>query len=226
MAPKPLASPSVSRPRLQPAGRLRWQAKRARIIDASMRHFAEQGYHAARIEDLSVQLGVAKGSIFHYFGSKGGLFVEAYKHAVRSFSKYLDCPANVRDGGFFEILRYWLVNTEHMLREDWIPYRVALLGNYGVDLEIKREINRFLATEDPYGSAAFVRFGLTRGELRSDVDSAMISSILDWTVERFQDALLTEELDPGLFPHPSIPQKNEARIHQFLEVLRGAIGAR
>jgi hypothetical protein len=83
-----------------------------------------------------------------------------------------------------------------------------------------------LAAEDPYGSAAFVRFGLTRGELRSDVDSAMISSILDWTVERFQDALLTEELDPGLFPHPSIPQKNEARIHQFLEILRGAIGAR
>ena len=226
MTPKPLPNPVVSRPRPQPASRTRWQAKRARIIDASLRHFAEQGYHAARIEDLSAQLGVAKGSIFHYFGSKGGLFVEAYKQAVRSFSNYLDCPANVRDGGFFEILRYWLVNTEHMLREDWIPYRVALLGNYGVDLEIKREINRFLAAEDPYGSAAFVRFGLTRGELRSDVDSAMISSILDWTVERFQDALLTEELDPGLFPHPSIPQKNEARIHQFLEILQGAIGAR
>jgi TetR/AcrR family transcriptional regulator len=226
MASKPLSNSAVSRPRLPPASHLRWQAKRARIIDASLRHFAEQGYHAARIEDLSAQLGVAKGSIFHYFGSKGGLFVEAYKQAVRSFSKYLDCPANVRGGGFFEILRYWLVNTEHMLREDWIPYRVALLGNYGVDLEIKREINRFLAAEDPYGSAAFVRFGLTRGELRSDVDSAMISSILDWTVERFQDALLTEELDPGLFPHPSIPQKNEARIHQFLEILRGAIGAR
>jgi TetR/AcrR family transcriptional regulator len=224
MTSKPLPNPSLSHQRVQPASR-RWQAKRARIIDASLRHFAEQGYHAARIEDLSAQLGVAKGSIFHYFGSKGGLFVEAYKQAVRSFSKYLDCPADVRHRGFFEILRYWLVNTEHMLREDWIPYRVALLGNYGVDLEIKREINRFLAAEDPYGSAAFVRFGLARGELRSDVDSAMISSILDWTVERFQDALLTEELDPGLFPHPSIPQKNEARIHQFLEILRGAIGA-
>ena len=226
MKPKLLANPNSSRPRPPSGSRLRWQAKRARIIDASLRHFAEQGYHAARIEDLSAQLGVAKGSIFHYFGSKGGLFVEAYKQAVRSFSKYLDCPATVRDGGFFEILRYWLVNTEHMLREDWIPYRVALLGNYGVDLEIKREINRFLAAEDPYGSAAFVRFGLARGELRSDVDSAMISSILDWTVERFQDALLTEELDPGLFPHPSIPQKNDARIHQFLQILRGAIGAR
>jgi hypothetical protein len=144
---------------------------------------------------------------------------------VRSFPAYLDCPPVVRERGFFEVLSYWLTRTEHLIREDWIPYRVALLGNYGVDLGLKREINRFLADEDPYGSAAFVRYGIARGEVRSDVDSAMIASILDWTMERFQDALLTEELDPGLFPHPAEPEKNEARIHQFLQVLRGAIGA-
>jgi TetR/AcrR family transcriptional regulator len=202
----------------------RLEAKRARIVDAALRHFAEQGYHAARIEDLSAQLGVAKGSIFQYFGSKGGLFLEAYKKAVHSFPAYLECPAQVREKGFFEILRYWLLRTERLVREDWIPYRVALLGNYGVDLALKREINRFLLSEDPYGSTAFVRLGIARGEVRSDIDSTLIVSILDWTMERFQDALLTEELDPGLFPHPADPEKNEARINQFLLVLRGAIG--
>src|ERR1700684_2332083 len=202
----------------------RTEAKRARIVDAAMQHFAEHGYHAARIEDLSAQLGVAKGSIFQYFGSKGGLFLEAYKKAVRSFPAYLDCPSQIREKGFFEILRYWLLRTERLVRENWIPYRVSLLGNYGVDLALKREINRFMLNEDPYGSAAFVRMGIARGEVRSDVDPPLIVSILDWTIERFQDALLTEELDPGLFPHPAIPQKNEARIHQFLEILQGAIG--
>ena len=112
-----------------------------------------------------------------------------------------------------------------MVHEDWIPYRVALLGNYGVDLALKREINRFLLAEDPYGSAAFVRLGIARGEVRSDVDPPLIASILEWTMERFQDALLTEELDPGLFPHPADPEKNQIRIQQFLLVLRGAIGA-
>jgi TetR/AcrR family transcriptional regulator len=202
----------------------RAEAKRARIVDAAMQHFAEYGYHAARIEDLSAQLGVAKGSIFQYFGSKGGLFLEAYKKAVRSFPTYLDTPSQIRERGFFEILRYWLLRTERLLREDWIPYRVALLGNYGVDLSLKREINRFLQTEDPYGSTAFVRLGIARGEVRSDVDSTLTVSILDWTMERFQDALLTEELDPGLFPHPADPEKNKARIDQFLLILRGAIG--
>jgi TetR/AcrR family transcriptional regulator len=202
----------------------RLEAKRARIVEAALRHFAEHGYRAARIEDLSAQLGVAKGSIFQYFGSKGGLFIEVYQKAVRSFPAYLDCPSQIREKGFFETLRYWLLRTERLVREDWIPYRVALLGNYGVDLALKREINRFLLAEDPYGSTAFVRLGIARGEVRSDIDPALIVSILDWTMERFQDALLTEELDPGLFPHPADPEKNTARINQFLLVLRGAIG--
>jgi hypothetical protein len=51
-------------------------------------------------------------------------------------------------------------------------------------------------------------------------------SILDWTMERFQDALLTEELDPGLFRRQGDPQeKKGTRITQFLDVLKRAIGA-
>src|SRR6201987_4014705 len=219
-----LVSPPKYRNHVPP--RPRSEAKRARIIDTAMRHFAEQGYHAARVGDIAAALGIAKGSVFQHFGSKDGLFFEVYKSAVRSLPKYLDAPAEVRQAGFFEILRYWLVRTEHLLHEDWIPYRVSLLGNYGTDLTLKREINRFFLTEDPYGIVAFVRFGLERGDLRNDLDPEMIVSILDWTMERFQDALLTEELDPGLFRRQGeIGEKKEARINQFLDVLSRAIGA-
>jgi TetR/AcrR family transcriptional regulator len=219
-----LASPPRYRNHVPP--RPRSEAKRTRIIDAAMRHFAEQGYHAARVGDIAAQLGIAKGSVFQHFGSKDGLFFEVYKKAVRAFPAYLDAPQEVQGQGFFEVLRYWLVRTEHMLHEDWIRYRVSLLGNYGTDLTLKREINRFLMTEDPYGTVAFVRFGVQRGELRKDLDLEMIVSILDWMMERFQDALLTEELDPGLFRRQGeIGERKEARINQFLDILQRAIGA-
>lgn len=191
-----------------------------------MQHFAEHGYHAARVGDIAAALGIAKGSIFQHFGSKNGLFFEVYKKAVGSFAKYLDAPADVRAAGFFEVLRYWLVRTEHLVHEDWIPYRIYLLGNYGTDLVLRHEINRFLMTEDPYGMVSFVRFGLERRELRQDIDMEMIVSILDWTIERFQDALLTAELDPGLFRRQGeLAEKKEARIQQFLALLQSAIGA-
>jgi AcrR family transcriptional regulator len=223
-----IASSLVTPPRYrnQAPPRPRSEAKRARIVDVAMRHFAEQGYHAARVGDIAAELGIAKGSVFQHFGSKDGLFFEVYKKAVRAFPAYLDAPPDVRDQGFFAVLRYWLVRAEHLVREDWIPYRISLLGNYGTDLALKREINRFLMTEDPYGTVAFVKFGVQRGEVRKDLDLEMIVSILDWTVERFQDALLTEELDPGLFRRQGeIGERKEARIAQFMDVLGRAIGA-
>ena len=222
-----IASSLVTPPRYraQAPSRPRSEAKRTRIIDTAMRHFAEQGYHAARVGDIAAELGIAKGSVFQHFGSKDGLFFEVYKKAVRCFSAYLDAPQEVRSKGFFEVLRYWLVKTEHLVHEDWIPYRIYLLGNYGTDLTLKREINRFLLTEDPYGTVAFVKFGLQRGEIRTDLDLEMIVSILDWTLERFQDALLIEELDPGLFRRQGeIGERKEARINQFLDLLSRAIG--
>src|SRR5947209_13713410 len=204
----------------------RSESKRSRIVEAATQHFAEHGYHAARVGDIAIALGIAKGSIFQHFGSKDGLFFEVYKRSVRSFAKYLDAPAEIRQAGFFDVLRYWLVRTEHLVHEDWIPYRISLLGNYGTDLVLKREINRFLISEDPYGTVSFVRFGLERGELRDDLDIEMMVSIIDWMVERFQDALLTAELDPGLFRRQGeLSEKKEARIQQFLSILQRAIGA-
>jgi TetR/AcrR family transcriptional regulator len=210
----------------QPKFRPRSEAKRARIVEAATQHFAERGYHDARVGDIAAALGIAKGSIFQHFGSKDGLFFEVYKRAVRSFAKYLDVPSDVRAQGFFEVLRYWLGSTERLVHEDWIPYRISLLGNYGTDLVLKREINRFLIAEDPYGTVSFVRFGLERGELRDDLDIEMMVSIIDWMVERFQDALLTGELDPGLFRRQGeLAEQKQARIQQLLAMLQRAIGA-
>jgi AcrR family transcriptional regulator len=222
-----IASSRVSPPLYQRQAKVRprSEAKRGRIVEAATQHFAEHGYHSARVGDIATTLGIAKGSIFQHFGSKDGLFFEVYKRAVRSFAKYLDVPAQVKESGFFEILRYWLARTEHLVHEDWIPYRISLLGNYGTDLVLKREINRFLISEDPYGTVAFVRFGIERNELRDDLDIEMMVSIIDWMVERFQDAFLTAELDPGLFRRQGeLAEKKEARIQQFLDVLQRAIG--
>jgi len=111
----------------QSKSRPRSEAKRTRIVDAATLYFAERGYHDARVGDIALAIGIAKGSIFQHFGSKDGLFFEVYKRAVRSFAKYLDAPPEIRHQGFFDVLRYWLVRTEHLVHEDWIPYRISLL---------------------------------------------------------------------------------------------------
>ena len=202
-------------------------AKRERIIEAAMRSFAEHGYQGSKVEEIASELGIAKGSIFQHFGSKAGLFFAAYQRAVQSLPAWLEAPAEVVDCGFWEILVYWLERTEHLIQDDWIPYRVALVGNYGTDLGLRREINRFLVSEDPYGTLEFIEFGVRREDLRADLDVEMAASMLDWLASGFQDALVTKELDPGLFHrHPDPEQRRAIRIEQFVDLLRRAIGSR
>ena len=203
----------------------RSQQKRSLILDAAMRHFAEHGYEAARVGDMANHLGIAKGSVFQHFGSKDGLFFEAYKSALRALPPYLDVPPGVKDAGFFSVVRYRLSLPTQFWEKYSVPYRIILLGNYGSDLSLKKRIIRFVAAEDPLGARALVKMGTDRGEVRTDVDSSLITSMLECTFERMQDFLLTADLDPELFHRPGALNGNKEQvIDQFVKVLQGAIG--
>jgi len=191
-----------------------------------MAAFAERGYQGARVEDIATELGIAKGSVFQHFGSKAGLFLAAYRRAAESLPAWLDAPDGIRAEGFWAVLTYWLERTRHLIHEDWIPYRVSLVGNYGTDLELRREIHRYLVSEDPYGTLEFIEFGVERGDLRADLDVEMAASMLDWLAGGFQDALVTKELDPGLFHrHANADERRVERTDLFVDLLRRAIGA-
>ncbi|HEX8856103.1 MAG TPA: TetR/AcrR family transcriptional regulator [Thermoleophilaceae bacterium] len=44
--------------------------KRRLILDAAVRVFAQQGFHACRVSDVADEAGVAYGLVYHYFDSK------------------------------------------------------------------------------------------------------------------------------------------------------------
>ncbi|HMD52577.1 MAG TPA: TetR/AcrR family transcriptional regulator [Solirubrobacteraceae bacterium] len=54
-----------------PVGRAKAsQDKRRLILDAAVRVFARQGFHACRVSDIADEAGVAYGLVYHYFASK------------------------------------------------------------------------------------------------------------------------------------------------------------
>jgi TetR/AcrR family transcriptional regulator, fatty acid metabolism regulator protein len=56
--------------------------KRRQILDAAVRVFARQGFHATRVSDIADEARVAYGLVYHYFGSKDAvldtLFLERW----------------------------------------------------------------------------------------------------------------------------------------------------
>jgi len=44
--------------------------RRRQLLDAAVRVFARQGFHASRVTDIATEAGVAHGLVYHYFSSK------------------------------------------------------------------------------------------------------------------------------------------------------------
>ena len=58
------------------------EARRAAIFDAAARWFAEQGYHATRMQDIADDLDLNKAALYYYFPSKEAILVELIRARV------------------------------------------------------------------------------------------------------------------------------------------------
>jgi AcrR family transcriptional regulator len=75
--------------------------KRRIILDAAVRVFARQGFHAARVSDIANEAGVAYGLVYHYFGSKDEvldtLFLERWNILLEAIGEVDRSTAEPRD---------------------------------------------------------------------------------------------------------------------------------
>jgi AcrR family transcriptional regulator len=53
-------------------------AKRQRLLNAAVAVFSQQGFHAAKMQDIADEAGIGKGTIYEYFRTKDELFLAVY----------------------------------------------------------------------------------------------------------------------------------------------------
>ncbi len=75
--------------------------KRRLILDAAVRVFARQGFHACRVSDIADEAGVAYGLVYHYFASKDEvldtLFIERWEVMLELIREVDAEPLPVRE---------------------------------------------------------------------------------------------------------------------------------
>lgn len=77
--------------------------KQDKIINGALKVFAQDGYAHASTDRIVTEAGISKGLLFHYFGSKTGLFEFLYGYCIRYFIMELRSSVPVRESNFFEI---------------------------------------------------------------------------------------------------------------------------
>lgn len=78
---KPRGGASSSRQGTQRL-RKKQQASAEEILDAAAKAFRRRGYAATSVDDVADILGCTKGRVYHYFRSKGDLFIGIHRRAL------------------------------------------------------------------------------------------------------------------------------------------------
>ena len=82
------------------------EEKRETILNICMDSFIQNGYTLANTVDIAKACGIAKGSLFHYFGNKKSLFLYIVKLSIeRVMDETRAALSQINDKGYFDRVR-------------------------------------------------------------------------------------------------------------------------
>lgn len=177
--------------------------KQERIIHEAILEFSNHGFHRASMNRLVERLGIAKGSIFQYFGSKEGLFQFVFNHCV-SMAK--DALREIKrkkgsDTSFYEKIRETAWAGINFAREHPEVYRIYLKLLFQEDFPFRESLIKKLQIFSSEYLKHLIVEGIERGDISPDVDVPTAVFFLNAVLDRFIQAYFVEywDADAGIF---------------------------
>jgi TetR/AcrR family transcriptional regulator, fatty acid metabolism regulator protein len=166
------------------------QDRRRQILDAAVRVFARQGFHACRVSDIADEAGVAYGLVYHYFRSKeevmNELFTERWSLLLAAIDEADRRAASAREK--LDAVAGFIIES---YRHDPELMQVVIV-------EVTRAANSFGRTHLPEINQAYesiariVSAAQADGSFRSDIDPLLASMWFYGAIEQLLSAWVFE----------------------------------
>jgi AcrR family transcriptional regulator len=123
---------------------------RQRILDAALRLFAQRSFDKVRMEDVAVEAGVGKVTVYRYFPTKDDLYLDLLKDVGREYLTLLRKAEGSVRGCRARLVALTRVALEYFYER---PHLLKLLDRAGIDrdrgrdfpwLEVQQEFFRML----------------------------------------------------------------------------------
>lgn len=105
----------------KPRWNRRKEARPEEIINAAIEVFAEKGFSAAKLENVALKAGIAKGTLYRYFDSKENLFRAVVQKALALRLQEVEEDAACLSGVITEFIPMLLQRTANRLGESHLP---------------------------------------------------------------------------------------------------------
>lgn len=139
--------------------------------------FSEQGYDAVSMSAIAERAGVSKANIFHHFNSKNSLYLAVLGNACEESRARIDLLEQA-DGSFVERLSQYAATHLQGILEHGQLTRLILRDVLENGPARGKELAEQVFGRNFAKLVEIIRDGQSRGELRKDVDPAMVAVML------------------------------------------------
>jgi len=156
--------------------------EQARIRQAALQEFAENGYRRTSTNAIVETAGIPKGTLFYYFGSKKALFLYLLDGAVRDYVAYVNAEKGELPADLFErLLQRHQVKLRFAAAHPLL-FRFFSKAFLDIPDEIRKELGRRFR-EYSAASADDLSEGLDRSRFREDIDVGEAISMIHTLLE-------------------------------------------
>ncbi len=160
----------MARPRLA----VREPYDRERVTRTAARLFTERGYDGTSMARIAGALGIRKSSLYHHVAGKEQMLGEAVDAALDALFAVLDEP-EAGQGRAAGRLEHVILRTVQIMVEriDEVTLLLRVRGNSATEqraLARRREFDRRVQR--------LVELAMSKGDIRSDVDSGLVTRLL------------------------------------------------
>ena len=198
--------------------------KRRRITDVAVSEFGSRGYEGASINRMVRRLGIAKGSIFQYFGDKNGLFMYVFNVAMERVKNYLrEVRDSSGDEDIFTRLNRTLVAGIDFVKDHPRIYALYLRIQFDQSMPFRDEILSSLRKQSHSYLRSLLEDACERAELRKNIDVDRVAFLLDAVMDRYLQSLSMKNFDAGLGLYQMDREEAVKWSRELVEIIRKGV---
>ena len=172
--------------------------KQDRMINAALKVFSEYGYYHASTDEIVKNAEISKGLLFHYFGSKIGIYAFLYDYATRFVTLELTANVEKSENRYFELYKQILSAKANSMSQYPFIFLFLNKADEETDIEAVSVISERREKYQRIMHALRERADITT--FMPGIDFEKVGVILDYTIDGLiQKSVLSENFRSDFF---------------------------
>ncbi len=195
------------------------QEKQKRILDASMKEFAQNGFENASTNKIIKEADISKGLLFYYFKNKKSLFLFLYDYCINLYINEFYKKINMDETDIFVKLRQCaLIKLELLMKyaDIFVFIEVAYRDK---SENIKNDL-KLINDELTLSNYNKIFENMDTSKFKEGLDTEKCINIIIWTIDGFGTQMMKSE--KLLTSNKEDYQKSVAQADVYMNVLKNS----